>query len=55
LYLQAVKCQPASSERKVAANARPTYAILSNILIEIVVGEYKAVGMNTSYMLVFYL
>jgi hypothetical protein len=39
----------------VAANARPTYAILSNILIEIVVGEYKAVGINISHMLILYL
>jgi hypothetical protein len=42
-----VKCQPASSERKTVAKPRPMYAILSNILIEIMVGGYKVVGWNT--------
>jgi hypothetical protein len=42
-----VKCQPASSERKTVAKSRPMYAILSNILIEIMVGGYNVVGWNT--------
>jgi hypothetical protein len=42
-----VKCQPASSERKTVAKPRAMYAILSNILIEIMVGGYKVVGCNT--------
>jgi hypothetical protein len=42
--LQAVKCQPASSERKAVAKPRPIYAILSNILIEIMIEGYKIVG-----------
>jgi hypothetical protein len=36
----------------VAANARPIYAILSNILIEIVVGEYKVAGINILHILI---
>jgi hypothetical protein len=47
-------CQPSSSERNVTANARPTYAILSNILIEIVVKEYKVVGINTLHMIMLF-
>jgi hypothetical protein len=39
LYLQAVKCHAASSERKTVAKPRPIYAILSNILIEIMVED----------------
>jgi hypothetical protein len=39
-----VKCQPASSERKAVAKPRPMYTILSNILIEIMIEEYKIVG-----------
>jgi hypothetical protein len=50
-----VKCQPASSERKVATNARPIYAILSNILIEIVAEEYKTVVINTFHMIILFL
>jgi hypothetical protein len=39
-----VKCQPASSERKAVAKPRPIYAILSNILVEIMIEGYKIVG-----------
>lgn len=42
-----MKCQPASSERKTVAKPRPMYAILSNILIEIMVVGYNVVGWNT--------
>jgi hypothetical protein len=45
-----VKCQPASSERKTVAKPRPMYAILSNILIEIMIEGYKIVGRNTLQM-----
>jgi len=48
--LQAVKCQPTSSERKAVAKPRPMYAILSNILIERMVEGYKIVGCNTLQM-----
>jgi hypothetical protein len=58
--LQATKCQAASSERKAVANPSTTYAtlsntlinaIFSNILIEIVIEEYKTIGGNTSRMI----
>jgi hypothetical protein len=39
-----VKCQQASSERKAVAKPRPMYAILSNMLIEIMIEGYKIVG-----------
>jgi hypothetical protein len=45
-----VKCQPASSERKAVAKPRPMYAILSNILIEIMIEGYKVFGFNTLQM-----
>jgi hypothetical protein len=50
LYLQAVKCHARSSERKTVAKPRPTYAILSNILIEILIEGYKIIGSNTLQM-----
>jgi hypothetical protein len=58
--LQAAKCQATSSERKAVANPSTTYAtlsntlinaIFSNILIEIVIEEYKTIGGNTSWMI----
>jgi hypothetical protein len=52
--LQAVKCHAPSSERKTVAKPRPTYAILSNILIDIVIGRYKIVGRNTLQMIMLY-
>jgi hypothetical protein len=42
--LQAVKCHAPSSERKTAAKPSPTYAILSNILTEIMIRGYKIAG-----------
>jgi len=48
--LQAVKCQPNSSERKAVAKPRPMYAILSNIVIRIVIEGYKIDGSNTLQM-----
>jgi hypothetical protein len=45
-----VKCQPASSERKAVAKPRPMYAILSNIVIEIMIEGYKIVGRNIFQM-----
>jgi hypothetical protein len=51
LYLQAVKCHAASSERKAAAKPRPIYAIVSNILIEIMIERYKIVGKNILQMI----
>jgi hypothetical protein len=57
---QAAKRQAALSERKAVANPSTTYAtlsntlinaIFSNILIEIVIEEYKIIGGNTSRMI----
>jgi hypothetical protein len=39
----------------VAANARPIYAILSNMLIEIAAEEYKIVGINILHLIILYL
>ncbi|MGC2575424.1 MAG: hypothetical protein WA364_28285 [Candidatus Nitrosopolaris sp.] len=48
--MQAVKCQPASSEKKAVANPMAMYATLSNIVIEIMIAGYKNVGINTLQM-----
>ncbi|MFZ0220866.1 MAG: hypothetical protein WAM42_04130 [Candidatus Nitrosopolaris sp.] len=48
--MQAVKCHTASSEKKAVANPRAIYAILSNILIEIMTERYKIIGANTLQM-----
>jgi hypothetical protein len=49
--LQAVKCHTASSEKKAVANPMAIYAILSNILIEIMTEGYKIIGDNTLQMI----
>jgi hypothetical protein len=58
--LQAVKCHPASREKKEAANPSAIYAILSsvlkdamlsNMLIRIMTKRYKIIGGNTLQMI----